>query len=1251
MTDTFQPDELITSITVTVHTADVGTGGTDDDVYIELFDWPKGIPNLGNNIFSVEIDTDGYNDFERGDTKDYPLPTWYFNNCIVNDIRRICVHKSKDGLYGGWALGWITVRVNNKILFSNYNPDQTLTNIWLKDDNLTWCAYWQPIEFEAPLIATLGLPDAGSNQEYTVHLTAKGGRKPLKWQLIASTGNAFTSQPQLKPLSGNTDGTEMIFSAHTVTTSTIANWSGTIQVTDADGRHSQRDFSMQVIFKLPPPTISSFTPEFGWPARSPAAPEATIVTVAGQNFDSRKPSATKVFFAGNNGSIEVKVVEITSSQLRVAVPKGAVPGSLTVKTDFGQANSSKSFTAHPDGYCFLSGFSFPNTEDEEDETKDGFPSSYAWERYEQTFGVCSMWICAFGQATIPNPVATLLYLGTKGTISDGCCHGFSLTSLQMKKGLIPTTGFDKQGESYPLDNSLWDLTGRAKPSSGLSKLIQSRQLVNFSDEAISYFLSQLDAIPKIASCEMDARPALNDMKNAIAFNLADPRMLAFAKSCSFFTSHVVVPYNMEANGQFQNIFVYDSNNPAKKDTPDDLSRCFKINPSNGDWSYNFDGAGNLWNGRFMFTIPLSAYGHQYTWSLPGLGTILGALGEGLKAFLFGCACIGGSGEIAQVTDEMGKTLLQADGSVNPDQSLWPQGVRPVPTLGIGSWTPKMVVLTKPTPVFFTVKHEFISSGEFVEPTFFSVIQGADFSLSIEDVTTSINIRFNPANKGIEVSPTQGTTSAILRFCHRFHDMSESLTYAVRVHNVAAGKPITAFPAQDGRAITLVAHDTALAMDMEVTHTNRIGEQKILESGGISTPPKSVATFEVSNYEDLDQPNQRPLVLNLDADGTGRSISRQQLGQNLTGLTVVAPHRVILDRPTISLTNSMQVASAMRTVTINVSGSKTAFPRSSMRFRSLYGNHILSQEAGTLTFQLPPGTHPIQLVAEDNAGHRSFPHTVFVTVPGNNERVISPLTLFGEDMSAVPGSLVMVPLGAFVTDFPTNRIVVDLSIRQRLSGLGSVRLQLQDTGFDLSPELKAMGAVVNATVATDGLTLHLEISWNPSGQRVGRIDLGQLPVQIPTGVFFGNTFILAGTGLAFSRTGRAEQSKTLNVLPTLVRIWGGPEPTSLAITGPKEVSEMADIAIQATAPGVPANAQNAGWWIEPMSGDASITQDQSDSTRITLTGLRAGLVKLHAIVGAQTVETLIHVLPTVMPILLPIPGITRSTNAIPLLKRK
>ncbi len=84
-----------------------------------------------------------------------------------------------------------------------------------------------------------------------------------------------------------------------------------------------------------PLTISSFTPT--------TAPTGTDVTVTGSGFVAGT-SAKLVAVAAGNGVLAASATVLSSTQLRVVVPDGAVPARIEVTTPAGSATSSQTFT-------------------------------------------------------------------------------------------------------------------------------------------------------------------------------------------------------------------------------------------------------------------------------------------------------------------------------------------------------------------------------------------------------------------------------------------------------------------------------------------------------------------------------------------------------------------------------------------------------------------------------------------------------------------------------------------------------------------------------------------------------------------------------------------------------------------------------------------------------------------------------------------------------------------------------------------
>ncbi|HEX8830976.1 MAG TPA: PLAT/LH2 domain-containing protein, partial [Longimicrobium sp.] len=110
--------QLVNSLTLKVTTADVWWAGTDDDVTLTL---------AGR---SWNLDTSG-NDFERGNTDTFHLDPG--TGLRVGDIHSIQLHKSPDGVAGGWRLGGVELIVNGGTIYHNGS-----INRWLEDDHRTW---------------------------------------------------------------------------------------------------------------------------------------------------------------------------------------------------------------------------------------------------------------------------------------------------------------------------------------------------------------------------------------------------------------------------------------------------------------------------------------------------------------------------------------------------------------------------------------------------------------------------------------------------------------------------------------------------------------------------------------------------------------------------------------------------------------------------------------------------------------------------------------------------------------------------------------------------------------------------------------------------------------------------------------------------------------------------------------------------------------------------------------------------------
>jgi hypothetical protein len=80
---------------------------------------------------SWNLDNEEHDDFERGATNTFVLdPQTSFYRSDIHSVR---IHKSPDGVAGGWKLKGVEVIVNGSTIYNNQS-----INRWLEHDNRTW---------------------------------------------------------------------------------------------------------------------------------------------------------------------------------------------------------------------------------------------------------------------------------------------------------------------------------------------------------------------------------------------------------------------------------------------------------------------------------------------------------------------------------------------------------------------------------------------------------------------------------------------------------------------------------------------------------------------------------------------------------------------------------------------------------------------------------------------------------------------------------------------------------------------------------------------------------------------------------------------------------------------------------------------------------------------------------------------------------------------------------------------------------
>lgn len=111
--------DIVNRLQVRVTTADVMWAGTDDDVYIYL-------GGRGWNL-----DNPGHNDFERGNTDTFNVDPGA--SLYRSGLSSIQIHKTPDGLAGGWKLKGLQIYVNGTRIYNNQS-----INKWLEDNDRDW---------------------------------------------------------------------------------------------------------------------------------------------------------------------------------------------------------------------------------------------------------------------------------------------------------------------------------------------------------------------------------------------------------------------------------------------------------------------------------------------------------------------------------------------------------------------------------------------------------------------------------------------------------------------------------------------------------------------------------------------------------------------------------------------------------------------------------------------------------------------------------------------------------------------------------------------------------------------------------------------------------------------------------------------------------------------------------------------------------------------------------------------------------
>ncbi|MCB1487378.1 MAG: hypothetical protein KDJ88_07965 [Bauldia sp.] len=110
---------IVSRLRVEISTANVMWAGTDDDVTL----------TLGGR--SWNLDNEDHDDFERGNTDTFDLDPGL--GLHESDIHSVRIHKSSDGIAGGWKLKGVRIVVNGHEIYNKQS-----INKWLEDNDRTW---------------------------------------------------------------------------------------------------------------------------------------------------------------------------------------------------------------------------------------------------------------------------------------------------------------------------------------------------------------------------------------------------------------------------------------------------------------------------------------------------------------------------------------------------------------------------------------------------------------------------------------------------------------------------------------------------------------------------------------------------------------------------------------------------------------------------------------------------------------------------------------------------------------------------------------------------------------------------------------------------------------------------------------------------------------------------------------------------------------------------------------------------------
>jgi hypothetical protein len=428
------------------------------------------------------------------------------------------------------------------------------------------------------------------------------------------------------------------------------------------------------------PEVASVGPLGGTVAYTPRAQKpGTAVEIYGHDFCG---TAT-VAFGNGQATVEaaVKHNAIYGDYIRVAAPRDATSGPVTVTTGSPPVSGTSSQSLTVDSYRNTEAFNFHNFYPQlglQDLT-DAFGSQQTYINVNPcgffTFGAAN---CSVSTG-IPDPVA-LAWLGIANAAADGgTCFGISLTDQRLLSAQIDLKSFPRVADSvYGLDGPAVGSDGWARGSEPLLEVLKAQHLMQFSTEFLSKWVLQAAA--------QSVEPG-SQAKDAVAYEIdqifkAGRYPLIELNDTNGGGGHVVVAYDItpDSDGGYD-IYVYDSNNPYTSNEGTDgkahaaaLEASVIDLESDGTWQLPStteppsSGGGPFQGGPSAIVVTDPA-------SIP-LRPTLATLGGIAPGLLFSSAGppgdatggMAGAGRVTQVSGPGGRALYDADGALSTNRA-------------------------------------------------------------------------------------------------------------------------------------------------------------------------------------------------------------------------------------------------------------------------------------------------------------------------------------------------------------------------------------------------------------------------------------------------------------------------------------------------------------------------------------------------------------------------------------------------------